>query len=105
LLDLITIGNIGNIEKSIERHEKQNLGQSSKDLNGLHNLLKKENWNQLLRIETAESFIVNFVVKNDTKAVLFDKTLAESIIDTIHKKLINYNFCRRDICNSTSVRK
>jgi len=86
LLDLITIGNIGNIEKSIERHEKQNLGQSSKDLNGLHNLLKKENWNQLLRIEIAESFIVNFVVKN-TKAVLFDKTLAELIIDTIHKKL------------------
>ena len=41
-----------------------------------------------MRIETAESFIVNFVVKNnDTKAVLFDKTLAESIIDTIHKKL------------------
>jgi len=41
-----------------------------------------------LRIEAAES-LIDFIIKNnDMKAVLFiDKTLAESIIDTIHGKL------------------
>jgi len=76
LLDLTTIANI---EKSIGRCKKQNLGQSPKDLNDLHDCLKKENWKQLLMMDAADSFVVEFIIKNkDTKAVIFiDKTLTE----------------------------
>jgi len=86
LLDLTTIANV---EKSIKRHKKQNVGQSPKDLNDLHICLKKENWKQLLIIDTADSFVVEFVIKNnDTKAVIFiDQTLAESIANVINGKL------------------
>ena len=78
------------MEKSIERHRKKNIGRIPKNLDELRSCLENENWKQFLKMDEADSFLIQFVIKNNaTKAVIFiDKTLSDSITNVINKKLI-----------------
>lgn len=87
---MLDLTSIGNIEKSIERNKKQKLGQIPKDLNSLHCCLNKENWKQLLKIGEADSFVIEFVSKNnDMKAIIFiDKLLADKMKNEKTEKFV-----------------
>ncbi|XP_071653940.1 uncharacterized protein [Temnothorax longispinosus] len=60
-----------------------------KDLCDLKEIFENENWKQLLLTDTADSFSIKFVIKNnDTKAVIFiDKNLTELLIKEVNEKL------------------
>lgn len=86
MLDFTTVTNI---EKSIERYKKKECtGRIPKTLNDLSTNLK-ESWKQLLQIDAADSFILEFVVKyNETKAIIFiDKILTDILMKKINEKL------------------
>lgn len=86
---MLHLTTVGNIEKSIERHKKQNLGSIPQNLNNLQLCLENENWKQLLKID-ADAFVIESIIKNnDTKAIIFiDVTLINKIMDTNKEKII-----------------
>ncbi|XP_036138837.1 uncharacterized protein LOC118644410 isoform X2 [Monomorium pharaonis] len=89
---LLNLTTIGNMEKAIERNRKQNLGCNPKNLNDLCNVLKTHNWKQLLMIDLADHFLVEFVLKNNcTKAVIFiDKILMDILNNEINEERTIY---------------
>lgn len=79
---MLHLTTIGNVEKCIERHRKRHLGQIPQDINNLQRCLQQEDWKQLLQLDVADAFVVEFIIQNsNTKAIIFiDKTLADKII-------------------------
>lgn len=78
------------MEKSI-RHKKRKecIKRIPKTLHEFSTYLYEEEWKQLLLIDTADSFLVEVVVKNsETKAViLIDKMLIDTLIQNIPETL------------------
>lgn len=87
--NLLHLTTVGNVERSIQRHKKQNLGSIPQNLNNLQLCLLKENRKQLLKID-ADAFVIESIIKNnDTKTIIFiDKTLTNKIMDTNEEKII-----------------
>lgn len=86
---MLQFTNIENVEKCIERRKKKSLGQIPTNFNELCNCLKHDNWKQLLLIDTADPFIIDFVIKNnDSKGIIFiDKNLTELLVRKINGNL------------------
>lgn len=86
---LLHLTTVGNVERSIQRHKKQNLGSIPQNLNNLQLCLLKENWKQLLKID-ADAFVIESIIRNnDTKAIIFiDKTLTNKLMETFEEKII-----------------
>lgn len=80
---------VSNIEKSIERWRKNNIGNIPKTLNELQDCLQKENWKQLLVIDQSKCFTYKFVKNNgNTNAIIFiDEILTNELVKQTEGKL------------------